>query len=114
MKNTSLKVMRNLNGGKSEGGAASARLSANGQQLSLLMSLQELMGEAANQVTDPTQFAAWAESMGIDLLTPVIKDQVVTGEQHSDLEPQSALGTTPGYWASPGGDNGHVGTGDAQ
>ena len=62
LKTSTIKVLKGLKGGSSADGSKGDKgmRSQTRQQSTPLMSIAELMGEAADQVSDPSQFADWA------------------------------------------------------
>ena len=87
-----------------KGNAANSNATAGGTQgqLTPLISLQALMGEAADQISDPAEFGAWAASMGVDLLTPVVEMLEENDESVETAVQDSGAGVTPSYWAPVG------------
>lgn len=85
--------------------AANSNAKAGGEQgqLTPLISLQALMGEAADQVSDPAEFGAWAASMGVDLLTPVVEMLEASDETVEPEAQNTGAGVTPSYWAPADG-----------
>ena len=55
------------------------------------MSLRSLLGEGADEVTDPVEFSKWAESLGLDIAAPMVG-------QNDDASIDN-IQQTPRYWA---------------